>query len=34
VILGEYWITSHHIGEDDLHIKALGAIAEQLGLAL
>lgn len=32
VISDEYWITSHHLGDSNLHIKALEVIMIQLGL--
>ena len=32
IISNEYWITSHHIADSDLHIKALEVIMKQLGL--
>jgi hypothetical protein len=34
VVSGDYWITSHHLGDDELHIKALEIIMQELGLAL
>jgi hypothetical protein len=32
IISDEYWITSHHLGDSDLHIKALEVIMKELGL--
>ncbi|MDX1682890.1 MAG: hypothetical protein R3336_07220 [Phycisphaeraceae bacterium] len=32
VMRGRWWITSHHLGEDDLHLRALRAIMFQLEL--
>ena len=32
VVSDEYWITSHHMGDSDLHIKALEVIMKELDL--
>jgi len=33
VVIGRYWITAHHVGNGDTHLRALKSIVSQLGLA-